>query len=295
MKFLSKFLLITTLLSIIITNKLMLAMQVPALKRERSESPVQVQPIEINDLLASCLEKYFLPAELRREIDFEERFLYKGNDIKRLINAERMRECIKRHNLSCLKVPRKYLYKADSGILFVFAEKIVCNFKLSCLRGCSILTLEETKQIITLHDETGYSDFNGNNVMRDVKDGKLAFIDTEERSFNVCNKATFIIKMSKNFLFDSEETKLWFEEYGRRQGGIFSSNDKLDYASGTLDKSYRFDTDPLLTRAAFLMKAEEEKNRYLYDIQNDEIRSRQRLKERLERDNAVRKFSKKNI
>jgi hypothetical protein len=122
--------------------------------------------------------------------------------IHRVINAERMRRCIRKHNLNCLDVVKKHIYKLDGiwisgekcavrldGKWIVLAEKI--NFKSQQLE----LSLQEVQQLTLLAEKTLYRDwgfaravqggrkYGGNNWVRDARTGRLVCIDTEDRSF----------------------------------------------------------------------------------------------------------------
>lgn len=97
--------------------------------------------------------------------------------ISRLINAERMRECIKRNNLTSLDVARKYIY-TKNGQWYIIAQKI------EKIKDNPEITLEEIQQIWVLAQETGYSDWSDKNWFRDSRN-KLVCVDTEDRSFTL--------------------------------------------------------------------------------------------------------------
>lgn len=99
----------------------------------------------------------------------------KGCNLRRIINAERARECIRRHNLFHLDVARKYVY-AINNKLIVFAEDVEGSFEFP------LLTLEVVKQMVTFAEETGYMDWHGRNIIVNAH-GKFVFIDTENQSF----------------------------------------------------------------------------------------------------------------
>ncbi len=51
------------------------------------------------------------------------------------------------------------------------------------MRPLEYVSAEEIDDILLFAEETGYSDWVCNNVMRCEKNGKIVFIDTEKRSF----------------------------------------------------------------------------------------------------------------
>lgn len=104
----------------------------------------------------------------------------KGCDIRRVVNADRMRACIKKYNLHRLHVPQKYLVKKTDGY-HVYAERIT-NYPM-----VANLSLETVQQLVTLVEQTGYADFHNGNLFFDEK-GDIYFIDTEDRSFGIFGK-----------------------------------------------------------------------------------------------------------
>jgi len=105
---------------------------------------------------------------------------HKGNDIRRIINADRMRECICKNKLTHLHVPHKYLVEKKDGF-HVYAQKI-----MSCKQPFP-LSLKTVKQLAILSEETGYADYHSGNLFFDEK-GDIYFIDTEDRSFGMYGK-----------------------------------------------------------------------------------------------------------
>jgi hypothetical protein len=153
-------------------------------------------------------------------------FYIKGTDLARIINAERMHTCIKRHNLNCLDVAQKYVYPIN-GTLYVFARTV----DLGKNRNKPKITIEEARQLATLVEETGYKDLSLQNVIRNT-DGKLVIIDTEDRSFlgyqydadtdstpwcklqflaNLLRHVAGISSQSKHRLILEDEAKQWLE------------------------------------------------------------------------------------
>lgn len=123
----------------------------------------------------------------------------KGNDINRVINAERMRQCIKKNNLHLLDVAKKYIYQVD-GQWKVFAHYVKENDNPPADK--TPLTL--VQQLAILAEETGFSywGFSEPNWIFD-ETGKLVCIDTENNSF-----AAFAVGMcriqQKNIPHDSK-------------------------------------------------------------------------------------------
>lgn len=95
--------------------------------------------------------------------------------ISRVINAERMRECIRRNNLTSLDVAQEYIYRKQ-GQWYVVSKKI------EKIQDNPEISLAEIHHITILALETGYSDWSENNWFRDSRH-KLVCIDTEDRSF----------------------------------------------------------------------------------------------------------------
>ncbi len=99
--------------------------------------------------------------------------IIKGGDIRRIINAERLRRCIEENNLRLLAVAKKYYHEGK-----VFAEKI------DAVRpdDQQLFTLEQIQQLTLLAEKTGYRDWD-RNIIIDKQTGKIVFIDTEDDSF----------------------------------------------------------------------------------------------------------------
>ena len=103
------------------------------------------------------------------------------NGASRVKNAAYMHEVIQENKLTLLKVPRKYLFQID-GKDVVLAQAISVGDNARYFGG-ELLTQEEVKQIVVLLKNIGYGDFNGLNLVRDIQDRKIVFIDTEDKSF----------------------------------------------------------------------------------------------------------------
>jgi hypothetical protein len=133
-------------------------------------------------------------------VDFLEDAIY------RIINAERMRECIRRNKLTKLAVPRKYIYKLDDQWIIVTKYIHANNERKK-------LTLEEAQQLVLMAEETGYSDWGVNladNIIIDKDTGKIAFVDTENGSFSECPSLFFLCSLEK---FLDESAKKWLRNH----------------------------------------------------------------------------------
>lgn len=97
----------------------------------------------------------------------------KGKDLHRVINAERMRECIKKHNLNLLDVAKKYIYSINGEY------RIAAEYIYTC--GGTCISLELIQQLAKLAEETGFKDWGTNWIY--TSNGKLVCIDTEDISF----------------------------------------------------------------------------------------------------------------
>lgn len=112
----------------------------------------------------------------------------KGDGLDRIINAIRMKEVIKRHNLTLLDVADKQI-GCVKGQWRVFAKKVFVEKEVSIKsiinpeNATHKMSLECIKQFIILIEETGYSDSHGGNWIFDTT-GKLTCIDTENASFH---------------------------------------------------------------------------------------------------------------
>ncbi len=104
----------------------------------------------------------------------------KGSNIRRIINAERLSNCINEHNLDLLGVAPKCLEEIG-GRWWVFAEHIESGDDIK-------ISLKLIQQLVVLAEQTGYMDWrnpqtNENNWLWDVVQHKLVCIDTENQSF----------------------------------------------------------------------------------------------------------------
>ncbi len=151
------------------------------------------QEIQDEALLARFFDKYAPPADVCTFIEENKEFFLseddkkvpgyplflKDSDVTRLINAQRLRSCIKKHNADCFEVAQKYAYNLDES-LTILAEYIEPECKFLNF------SLKEIQQLTLLSEETGFSDlslFPRVNIIRNSSN-KLVFIDTEDCSFN---------------------------------------------------------------------------------------------------------------
>jgi hypothetical protein len=99
--------------------------------------------------------------------------------LARIDGMERMKKCIKDHNLDHLTVPNKKIYHikgrphelSDLNYAAVIKE-------VNAAPKHKPLTLDEVKQLCTIIHETDYISVTSRNFIR-TKDGKLSLIDTE--------------------------------------------------------------------------------------------------------------------
>lgn len=124
---------------------------------------------------------------IAQNIDYEKVFYLSGsniyikNDLTRLLNAIRLKQCIEKNNLYLLDVAQKQV-GCIKGKWYVFAKKVERGEHADVMK----ITLELIKQLIIVAEETGYSDWHydmGKNWIWD-DNGKLVCIDTENLSFS---------------------------------------------------------------------------------------------------------------
>ncbi len=144
----------------------------------------------------------------------------KGAGLDRIINALRMKEVIKRHNLTLVDVADKQIGWVK-GQWRVFAKKVDGLIRQNAAQHK--ISLEYVKELIIFITETGYSDLHWGNWIWDTN-GKLTCIDTEDRSFgwdNGHNKETKLdFVTSLNFFYHdmTPEAQEYFNNYIRELG-----------------------------------------------------------------------------
>lgn len=104
--------------------------------------------------------------------------------IDRVINAQRAKRCIEQNGW-------KFLTIADKCFVCKKRDCAVIATRVSA-QSVPVFSLSEIKELVAFTEATGYQDWgvlikNGYsaNVLRDIESGKLVFIDTEDKSFEV--------------------------------------------------------------------------------------------------------------
>ncbi len=186
----------------------------------------------------------------------------KGGDnevIERIINAERIRNYIKKYNLDMLSVPNKYIYKIN-GKRLLFTEEIERNLLLSNEKKLfDLIVIQQLTKIA----EIGFTDWGDGfrNVIQS-KNGKFVFIDMDNISFEgedclkrkfklnipVYSKAQYVCALMNQQEFMTNEAKEWIsgrlnfllkyyeEEYKEEYKKIRQAEE--NYYKAYLEKSY---------------------------------------------------------
>jgi hypothetical protein len=148
------------------------------------------------------VQKYQPPAELRALVDANKDTLvsngsegiygqhipglyFKGSEIERIINGERLRAVFKQYDLDLLDVAREYIHEIN-GQWTVIAERV----EKSQTDFYSIkLTLKQVQQLATVAEKTGFRDWGVSWAPNWIfnTNGKLVCVDTENSSFNGCD------------------------------------------------------------------------------------------------------------
>ncbi len=163
---------------------------------------------------------------------------FKRDDVERVINADRMKNCITAHKLDHLTVPRKYIEKRD-GAWCVFSEEIKGTPLCKAVSGYddewnlllideaktkdltsslkSVLSVKVMRQLFILVKETHFWDWGvpGQcNWMFTLSGGKLSLtcIDTESQSFDPEIETEDLLndtfEFFEDFLTESVKTEL---------------------------------------------------------------------------------------
>lgn len=138
----------------------------------------------------------------------------KGYDMPRIFNADTAREIIQDNDLTSLEVPKKWVYNVD-GIHKVFAEYIPSE----TITRKNPLNLKETQDLITFIEKTGFIDYGIGqrpNIVRDSRNGKLAFIDIEDRSFAAGRPLTSLIQPLVTYMAIDSEALEWLEAHYKK-------------------------------------------------------------------------------
>lgn len=171
----------------------------------------------------------------------------KKDEINRVINAERMRECIRRNNLTRVAVPRKYIYKVYDEWM-VIAQNIKANLNVGQL------SFEQTKELMIIAEQTGYRDWTLENLLVD-QHGMIYFIDLDDDSFigknlhkaealgyrPIYNKVEYVKHVCANQLLKlwmGEKNQQWCQE--RKNYWQNCSEGTVDH--NPLPRSTEFDT-----------------------------------------------------
>jgi len=115
--------------------------------------------------------------------------LPKGDQIDRVINADRVRNCIQQNNFTTIEVPNKYVYPVDNQFK-VFVQAIDADARFL---NTGEITLEEIKELTSFVEKTCYCDVKDDNILRNKQNGKLAIIDTENRSFGYIRQSDDVV------------------------------------------------------------------------------------------------------
>lgn len=170
--------------------------------------------------------------------------------IHRVVNAERLRRCIRHHNLHCLEVVKKYLYRVTgiwlskkTGAVRLDGKWIVLAEKIDFTPQKLHLSREELQQLAILAETALYRDWGvaraidggeryaGNNWVRNIKTGKLTCIDTEDRSFEAgtgvnisgCTVKVILDYLSDELLQDCKcrfRARRWLRKRKKKMGAI---------------------------------------------------------------------------
>lgn len=114
------------------------------------------------------------------ETNKKQHFL-KGDQIDRLINVKRLGRVIEQKQLTRLQVPHKCVSKKSDGNFEVLSERLKYKSLVERYKSNTI-SLSDVQQLVTLAEETAYTDWHGGNIGHTV-DNKIAICDTEDRSF----------------------------------------------------------------------------------------------------------------
>ncbi len=131
--------------------------------------------------------------------------LAKSTDLTRLIIAKRMSNYLQKKNYTSIGLPNKYIF-LTGDIWTVIAERIHEK------KGNHTITVQQMKELTDVIENMGYSDFDDKNLITD-KNGKIFFIDTEDKSFiSPIGKFHFGV-IPGSTLRDEDTTALCKEKY----------------------------------------------------------------------------------
>lgn len=195
--------------------------------------------------LSKFVEKYACSEEVTKNKSSHH---LKGGDISRIINAVRMRQCIKRNGLKHLRVADKCLL-CENDSIEVLSQKV--NFR-EYNQEDAALSKEEVQELVCLAEETGFRDW-AQNFDWDTE-GKITFYDTEDNSFvigmyrgvegrdlpNHC-KFNFAVSLMMYYSYMTPEAKEWYE---KRLNDLLNSDEGTCQAT-MISKKTEYDDDAM--------------------------------------------------
>jgi hypothetical protein len=137
------------------------------------------------------------------------RWINKGKDISRLLNAKLLRNFVEKNNLTNVKIPEKRILKVpcekhskDNCIKCPASESFtVLAEEIEADRSQKHFNQKHLESFLQIIQHTGYSDWDYSNIIS-TDDGKAVFIDTEDKSFKVRPRLESIIPLLVNHDFD---------------------------------------------------------------------------------------------
>lgn len=217
----------------------------PEDKERENEEKSEEAPTEKHISLNQFIKKFTPPKEIQETIEAHKDGLsprrrkpyliegtqppiyHKWDAIDRIINGELLREVIKQNNLD-IEIPKEYLYSnPNNGKYEVFSQGMTVR-----PLGAEQLTLREIQALIKLTVESGYTDFNKDNVFRSPQNNKLIIVDTENNSFQTGLQPTStsyqkvnvpkavgvgsaIDRLNRNFKID-KDAQAWAVDYVKK-------------------------------------------------------------------------------
>lgn len=110
-------------------------------------------------------------------------------DIRRIVGANKIRQCIKENKLDLLRVPQKYLYHLNEKSKEINSQNYLVVVPLIEAKPHPI-TARHIKQMCVLINKTGYCDIDIWNVW-ETENNTLTIIDTELSSFRESHESGF--------------------------------------------------------------------------------------------------------
>ncbi len=171
--------------------------------------------VEQHAMLPACAQKAFegvvqnplTPNEVRKVQGEEKSYYIKTRFVfNRLILSQRIAECIKEHNLTCLTAPKKYLGYAH-GTWYAIAQEAQGSTNPH-------LDMKTMKELVTIVEETGLCDLHGQNMLH--HNGKITFIDTELSSRFALDSLCGLLRTSKKLPL-SPAARCWIYQHTVKQ------------------------------------------------------------------------------